>query len=83
MQLKYEVPLVDLGYAFNWVGSLFDALERLFRFRTRSSTALPDVLGSSERVSTLSSCAGPAPWYRVPLLCFARFAGSVRTTSIQ
>ena len=32
MRLKYEVPLVDLGYAFNWVGSFHSTNAKTRRF---------------------------------------------------
>ena len=59
MRLKYDVPLVDLGYAFNWVGSFHSTTpKRLFppstRFFVHGTTGLFCRIGSEAATINVS-----------------------------
>ena len=82
MRLKYEVPLVDLGYAFNWVGSFHstNSENALLGLQRSSSTGRR---GCSCRIwseaSTLSMCRGRGTlWVCAQVfVCYSAGAGTV------
>ena len=87
MRLKYEVPLVDLGYAFNWVGSFhstnrenapFSAFDAFF---VHGTTGLFSARIWSE-VSTLSTCRGRGTLWVCELWLLFAFRYSAGTVGL-